>query len=51
MKKDRNYIPIFDKPIEELKKPNGEPIDFDNVMNQLLGVNGKSEGQQPLEHH
>ena len=41
MKKDKNHIPIFDKSIEELKKPNGEPIDFDKVMNQLLSVNSK----------
>lgn len=55
-KKDREYIPILDQPIEELKKPIGQPVDFDNVMTQLLNVdrnkvNSKSEEQQPLEHH
>ena len=50
-KKDREYIPILDQPIEELKKPIGQPVDFEKVMTQLLNVNSKSEGQQPLEHH
>lgn len=55
-KKDREYIPILDQPIKELKKPMGQPVDFDNVITQLLNddrnnVNSKSEGRQPLEHH
>lgn len=55
-KKDREYIPILDQPIEELKKPIGQPVDFDKIMTQLLNddrdkVNNKYEGQQPLESH
>lgn len=36
MKKDREYMPILDRPIEELKKPMGRPVDFGAVMKQLL---------------
>lgn len=35
-KKDRNYIPILDQPIEVLKKPMGQPVDFDAAMTQIL---------------
>lgn len=28
-KKDREYMAILDQPIEELKKPMGQPVDFD----------------------
>lgn len=35
-KKDRNYIPILDQPIEELKKPMGDSVDFNAVMKQVL---------------
>ena len=28
-KRDREYMAILDRPIEELKKPIGEPVDFD----------------------
>ena len=35
-KKDKNYIPILDQPIEELKKPMGKPVDFDAAMTQIL---------------
>ena len=45
-KKDREYIPILDQPIEELKKPIGQPVDFDKIMTQILYVKSKSEGQQ-----
>lgn len=48
-KKDREYMAILNQPIEELKKPIGEPVDFDNIMTQLLKVNSKSAEQQPLE--
>lgn len=34
--KDKNYIPILDQPIEELKKPMGQPVDFDKTISQLL---------------
>lgn len=50
-KKDREYMPILDQPIEELKKPIGQPVDFDKIMTQVLNVNSKSEGQQLSEHH
>lgn len=35
-KKDREYIPILDQPIEELKKPMGQPVDFEAVITKLL---------------
>jgi len=35
-KKDKNYMAILDQPIEELKKPMGQPVDFDRVISQLL---------------
>ena len=50
-KKDSEYMAILDQPIEELKKPIGQPVDFDNIMTQILNVNSKSEGQQLSEHH
>ena len=56
-KKDREYMPILDQSIEELKKPIGQPVDFDKIITQLLNINSnkvnnsKSEGQQPLEPH
>ena len=36
-KKDREYIPILDQPIEELKKPIGQPVDFEKVITEILG--------------
>ena len=35
-KKDKNYIPILDQPIDELKKHMGQPVDFDAAMTQIL---------------
>ena len=35
-KKGKNDIPILDQPIEVLKKPMGQPIDFDAAMTQTL---------------
>lgn len=35
-KKDKNYIPILDQPIEELKKPMGKPVDFGKAINEIL---------------
>ena len=43
-KKDRNYIPILDQPIEELKKPIGDSIDFNAVMKKVLSHNVKKKG-------
>lgn len=33
---DKNYIPILDQPIEELKKPMGKPVDFGKVIADVL---------------
>ena len=38
-KKDREYMAILDRPIEELKKPIGLPVDFGAVMNDVLRYN------------
>lgn len=35
-KKDKEYIPILDQPIEELKKPMGKPVDFGKAMTDIL---------------
>lgn len=44
-KKDKNYIPILDQPIEELKKPMGKPVDFGKAVSQLLKCSDKRKGQ------
>lgn len=45
-KKDKNYMAILDQPIEELKKQIGQPVDFDNVISQLLKSGDKKKGQK-----
>ena len=35
-KKDREYMAIFDRPIEELEKPMGQTVDFGKVLTQIL---------------
>ena len=35
-KKDREYMAILDQPVEKLKKPMGQPVDFDKTISQLL---------------
>ena len=40
-KKDKNYMAILDQPIEELKKPMGQPVDFGAVMSDILRDNPK----------
>lgn len=40
-KKDKDYIPILDKPIEELKKSIGNGIDFNAVMDKVLKEKSK----------
>lgn len=45
-KKDREYMAILDRPIEELKKPMGQPVDFDKAVSQLLTNNDKRKGQK-----
>ena len=43
-KKDKNYIPILDQPIEKLKKPIGDKVDFNAVMKQVLSYDVKKKG-------
>lgn len=43
-KKDKHYIPILYQPIEELKKPIGEKVDFNAVMKKALSYNVKKKG-------
>lgn len=38
-KKDREYLAILDQPIEVLKKPMGQPVDFNAVINDVLHYN------------
>lgn len=38
-KKDREYMAILDRPIEELKKPMGQPVDFEKVMTKIVRHN------------
>ena len=45
-KKNREYMAILDRPIEDLKKPIGRPVDFDKVISQLLKDNSKRKGQK-----
>lgn len=45
-KKYKNYIPILDQPIEELKKSTGQSVDFDAAMTQILKDSGKQKGQK-----
>lgn len=42
-KKDREYMTILDQPIEELKKPMVQPVDFGAVMNDVLRYNPKKK--------
>ena len=45
-KKDKQNIPILDQPIEELKKPIGEKVDFNAVMKKALSYNVKKKGSR-----
>ena len=45
-KKDKDYMAILDQPIEELKKPMGQSVDFDKAISQLLKSNDKRKGQK-----
>lgn len=40
-KKDKHYIPILDQPIEILKKPIGDKVDFNAMMKQVLSYDVK----------
>jgi len=42
-KKDKNHMAILDRPIEELKKQMGQPVDFDAVMSDILRYNPKKK--------
>ena len=44
-KKDREYMAILDQPIEVLKKPMGQPVDFDSAMTQILKSNDQRQCQ------
>ena len=43
-KKDKHYIPILDQPIEILKKPIGDKVDFNTMMKQVLSYDVKKKG-------
>ena len=40
-KRDREYMPILDQPIEELKKPICQPVDFDKAITEILSNSEK----------
>jgi len=42
-KKDKNYMAILDQPIEVLKKPMGQPVDFNAVVSDILRYNPKKK--------
>ena len=42
-KKDKNYIPILDQPIEVLKKPMVQPVDFGKVISEIVRYNPKKK--------
>ena len=42
-KKDREYMAILDQPIEVLKKPMGQAVDFGAVMNDILRYTPKKK--------
>lgn len=42
-KKSREYMAILDRPIEELKKPMGQTVDFGAVMNDILRYTPKKK--------
>ena len=41
-KKDKHYIPILDQPVEELKKPIGEKVDFNAAIEDMLQNENKT---------
>ena len=42
-KKDREYMAILDRPIEELKKTMGRPVDFGKVISEIVRYNPKKK--------
>lgn len=45
-RKDREYMAILDRPIEVLKKPMSQPVDFGNAISQLLKDSDKQKVQK-----
>lgn len=42
-KKDKDYMTILDQPIEVLKKPMGQPVDFGKVITDVVRYNPKKK--------
>lgn len=42
-KKDRDYMAILDQPIEVLKKPMGQPVNFGKVITDVVRYNPKKK--------
>lgn len=42
-KKDKDYMAILDQPIEVLKKPIGQPVDFGKVITDVVRYNPKKK--------
>lgn len=42
-KKDREYMAILDQPIEELKRPMGQPVNFGAEIKNILHYNPKKK--------
>lgn len=42
-KRDKEYMAILDQPIEVLKKPMGQPVDFDAVITDVLRSKPKNK--------
>ena len=40
------HMAILDQPIEFLKRPTGQPVDFGKVISQLLKDSDKRKGQK-----
>lgn len=49
-KKDREYMAILDQPIEVLKKPMGQPVDFDKAVKDILRYNPKKKNDYLLKN-
>lgn len=42
-KKDREYMAILDQPIEVLKKPMGQSVDFGKIITDVVRYNPKKK--------
>lgn len=42
-KKDKEYMAILDQPIEVLKKPMSQPVDFGKVITDVVRYNPKKK--------